>query len=253
MPEHAVTNRLMTENRNEPAAFVARLLPADFTLDRANALSAQLYQLLREAIVTMTLQPDDVIFERALADALGISRTPVREALLQLSREELVRIAAQSGTFVAPVKREQFAESALIRKVLETASIRRAAEIITTRELEQLHDIQEAHRRAIERNNPVAAISCDNAFHATVCAAARLPRVQQLVELARAPIDRVRHITVRDPVVADATLKQHQKVLEALEQHDPDAAERALCDHLDDAFERQQAAYDANIGLFQGR
>lgn len=243
----------MTEDRNEPDAFVARLLPADFTLDRSKALSTQLYQLLRDAIVTMTLQPDDVVFERALADALGISRTPVREALLQLAREELVRIAAQSGTFVAPVKREQFAESALIRQVLEIASIRRAADIISTRELEQLHDIQEAHRRAIERNNAVAAIACDNAFHATVCTAARLPRVQQLVEFARAPIDRVRHVTVRDPVVADVTLKQHQRVLDALEKHDADAAEQALREHLDDAFRRQQAAYDANVALFEGR
>jgi GntR family transcriptional regulator, rspAB operon transcriptional repressor len=243
----------MPDDRNEPNAFIARVLPADFTLDRAKPLSTQLYQLLRDAIVTMTLQPDDVISERALTDALGISRTPVREALLQLAREELVRIAAQSGTFVAPVKREQFVESALIRKVLETASIRRAAEIITTRELEQLQDIQDAHRRAIERNNAVAAIACDNAFHATVCAAARLPRVQQLVELARAPIDRVRHVTVRDPVVADVTLRQHQKVLEALERRDPDAAELALLEHLDDAFARQQAAYDANVELFEGR
>lgn len=243
----------MTEDRNEPEAFVARLLSDDFTLDRSQALSAQLYQLLRDAIITMALQPDDVIFERALADALNISRTPVREALLRLAREELVRIAAQSGTFVAPVRREQFAESALIRSVLETASIRRAAEIITTGELEQLHDIQEAHRRAIERGNAVAAIRCDNAFHALVCAAARLPRVQQLVELARAPIDRVRHITVRDPVVADVTLRQHQKVLDALEEHDADAAERALREHLDDAYARQQAAYDANTDLFEGQ
>lgn len=243
----------MTEDRNEPGEFVSRLLPAEFKLDRSKGLAAQLYRLLRDAIVTMALQPEDVIFERALAEALGISRTPVREALLQLSREELVRIAAQSGTFVAPVTREQFAESALIRKALETASIRRAAEIITVRELEQLHDIQDAHRRAIGRNNAVAAISCDNAFHAAVCVAARLPRVQQLVELSRAPIDRVRHVTVRDPVVAKVTLSQHQKVLEALEKHDPDAAERALHEHLDDAYVRQQSAYDANVELFGGR
>ncbi|WP_237179700.1 FCD domain-containing protein [Paraburkholderia sacchari] len=116
-----------------------------------------------------------------------------------------------------------------------------------------MHDIQEAHRRAIERNNAVASIACDNAFHATVCAAAPLPRLQQLVEFARAPIDRVRHVTVRDPAVADLTLKQHQKILEALEQLDPDAAERALRDHLDDAYARQQAAYDANVELFPGR
>ncbi|HTJ91710.1 MAG TPA: GntR family transcriptional regulator [Pararobbsia sp.] len=243
----------MNENRNSADAFVARLLSLDFELDRSNPLSVQVYQLLRQAIVTMTLQPDDVIFDRTLAEALDVSRTPVREALLQLSREELVRIAAQSGTFVAPVMREQVAESALIREALETASIRRAAEIITPAELDQLNDIQAAHRRAIERENAIAAIRCDNDFHAAVCAAARLKRVQHLVELARAPIDRVRHVTVRDPVVRNETLEQHQLVLEALSRHDPDGAERALRNHLADAFAHQQVTYDENVALFQGR
>ncbi|AXF23314.1 GntR family transcriptional regulator [Burkholderia pyrrocinia] len=242
----------MKSERTAQDTFIARLIPADFTLDRSQALSAQVHALLRDAIVTMTLQPNDVIYERAIADALGVSRTPVREALLQLAREELVLIAAQSGTFVAPVKREQFVESALIRKVLETAAIRRAAEVISPRELEQLHDIQEAHRRAIARGNAVAAIACDNAFHATVSAAARLPRVQQLVEIVRAPIDRVRHVTVRDPIVGEVTLAQHQKVLDALERHDADAAERALHEHLDDAYARQQRAYDEHVALFEG-
>ncbi|KER66550.1 transcriptional regulator [Burkholderia cepacia] len=246
------SSQFMKSERTTQDTFIARLIPADFTLDRSQALSVQIHALLRDAIVTMTLLPNDVIYERAIAEALGVSRTPVREALLQLAREELVLIAAQSGTFVAPVKREQFVESALIRKVLETAAIRRAAEVISARELEQLHDIQDAHRRAIERGNAVAAIACDNAFHATVSAAARLPRVQQLVEIVRAPIDRVRHVTVRDPIVGEVTLAQHQKVLDALERHDPDAAERALHEHLDDAYARQQRAYDQHVGLFEG-
>lgn len=244
---------MKSERTTDQDAFIARLLPEAVTLDRSKTLSTQIYQLLRDAIVTMALQPNDMIFERAIVEALDVSRTPVREALLQLAREELVLIAAQSGTFVAPVKREQFVESALIRKVLETAAIRRAAEIISARELEQLHDIHDAHRRAIDRGNTVAAIACDNAFHAAVSAAARLPRVLQLVELVRAPIDRVRHVTVRDPVVAKVTLAQHQAVLDALEQHDPDEAESALHEHLDDAFARQQRAYDENVALFGGQ
>lgn len=251
-PAPSTTVKLMKPARNDPDAFIRRVLPADLTLDRSMALSTQIYQRMRDAIITMALLPNDVVFERALAEALGVSRTPVREALLQLAREDLVVIAAQSRTFVAPVRREQFIESALIRKVLEIASIRRAAEIISDAELDQLHDIHEAHQRAIERGNPVAAIRHDNAFHAGVNQAARLPKMQQLVELVRAPIDRVRHITVRDPVVADVTLVQHREVLDALRRHDPDAAERTLRDHLDDAFARQKVAFDANIALFEG-
>ncbi|OXC74325.1 GntR family transcriptional regulator [Caballeronia sordidicola] len=242
----------MKADRNDAQQFIARLLPPGYAIDRSKGLSVQLYELLRQAIVTMVLQPKEVIYDRAISDTLGISRTPVREALLQLAREELVVIAAQSSTYVAPVLREQFIESAFIRKVLETASIRRAAEIITEKELEQLKDIHEAHRRAIKRGNSVAAIRHDNEFHALVSQAARLPKVQQLVEVVRAPIDRVRHITVRDPKVGEATLRQHQKILDTLIKHDPAAAEKALIDHLEDAFTWQQKAFDAKAQMFAG-
>lgn len=242
----------MKTDRNDPEHFIARVLPRATSLNRAQPLSAQIYDLLREAIITMAVLPSDVIFERALSETLGISRTPVREALQRLAREELVTIAAQSGTFVAPVLREQFTEGALIRRVLESASIRRAAELITARELDTLHDIHEVHRRAIERGDPVEAIQQDNRFHAAVGAAARLPKVLQLIDLVRAPIDRVRYVTAREPEEGAMTLAQHQCVLDALVGHDPDAAERALLAHLDDALLRQQRVFDEHAELFEG-
>ncbi len=248
----AIPSRPMRIERSEQETFIARLIAPGFAVDPSKALSGQLYMLLRAAIVTMTLLPNDVIVERAIADALGISRTPIREALQQLAREELVRIAPQSGTFVAPVRREQFEESALVRQVLEAASIRRAAQVITREEMTHLQDIHEAHRRAIARRDAVAAIAHDNAFHATLCSAARLPRVQHLIELVRAPIDRVRHVAVRDAVVAEVTLQQHEAILVAVERHDPDAAEQVLTVHLSDAFARQQLVYDHNVDVFTG-
>jgi DNA-binding GntR family transcriptional regulator len=241
----------MKSERNDPQQFIARVLPGKPALDRAQPLSTQIYKLLREAIVTMAILPGDAIFERALSETLGISRTPVREALQQLAREELVTIAAQSGTFVAPVRREQFAESALLRRVLESASIRRAAECISDRELHLLHDIQEMHRRAVERGDSVESIRQDNRFHTTVGSAAQLPKALQLIELVRAPIDRVRYVTAREPEEGALTLAQHQQVIDALVRHDPDAAERALLAHLDDALQRQQRVFDAHVDLFE--
>jgi len=243
----------MKSYRTDADHFIARLLPPGYVIDRSKPLSGQLYDLLREAIVTMVLQPREIVFERAISEILGVSRTPVREALLQLASEGLVVIAAQSRTYVAPVEREQFIESVFIRKVLEIASIRRAAEIITDEELEQLTDIHEAHRRAIKRGNSVAAIRHDNAFHTIINQAARLPQLQKLVALVRAPIDRVRHIAVRDPKVAKATLLQHQKVLDALLKHDALAAEQALTEHLEDAFARQQKVFDEKSQIFTGQ
>lgn len=236
----------------DPTQFLARLMASGSALDRAQALSPQIYELLRQAIVTMALEPNDVIYERAIAEEFGISRTPVREALLRLSREELVVIVAQSGTFVAPVKRDQFIESAFIRTTLETAMVGRAAEIITDAEIDQLHDIYEAHRRAIQRENWVAAIRKDHEFHSTIGRAARLPKMLQMQELVRVPIDRVRHIAVREGIVAKVTLLQHEKILDALGKRDPLAAQAALREHLDDAFARQLQVFDDRTELFEG-
>lgn len=242
----------MKTERSDQDTFIGRLIAPGFAIDSSKPLSGQLYTLLRDAIVTMTLLPNDVIVERAIAEALGISRTPIREALQQLAREELVRIAPQSGTFVAPVRREQFEESTLIRQVLETASIRRAADVITHEEVARLQDIHAAHCRAIARHDAVRAIAHDNAFHETLCSAARLPRVQHLIELVRAPIDRVRHVAVRDEAVAEVTLRQHEAILSAIERRDADAAEHALHAHLSDAFARQQRVYEDNVNVFTG-
>lgn len=243
----------MKSLRHDPATFIGRLFPQGVQVDRSLPLSTQIHALLRESIITMTLVPNEKIFERLIAEELAISRTPVREALQMLAREELVLIAPQSGTYVAPVRHEQFVESALIREVLETASIRRAADVITGRDLLALRDIHTAHCRAVEFRDSVAAIGHDNAFHARVSAAAHLPKVSALVEWARVPIDRVRHVTVRNPVVATVTLDQHRAILEALERRDPDAAETALRHHLDDAFRRQEQAFQANREMFEGR
>lgn len=243
----------MKSERDDPEQFIARVLPRPSMLDRAQPLSTQIYRLLRDAIVTMAVLPADVIFERALGETLRVSRTPIREALQQLAREELVTIAAQSGTYVAPVRREQFLESALIRRVLESASIRRAAERIGARELDLLHDIHEMHRRAIERGDPVESICQDQRFHAAVGEVAGLPKVSQLIDLTRAPIDRVRHVTAREPEEGAMTLAQHRRVLDALARRDPDAAERALLVHLDDALVRQQRVFDEHADLFEGR
>jgi DNA-binding GntR family transcriptional regulator len=244
--------RAMKSDRNDQQRFAGRLIPAGHAVDRTRPLAGQIYELLRDAIITMSLQPNDVIFEKILAESLGVSRTPVREALQQLAREELVVIAAQSGTFVAPVTRAQFMESFLIRRVLEAASIRHAAEIITPAEIEQLNDIHEAHSRAVARGNTVASIAHDNAFHSCISRAAKLPRLYQLAGMARAPIDRVRHVTAREPNEGTMTLRQHQKVIDALTRHDPDATEHALLEHLDDAFERQKRVFDQHEEIFEG-
>src|SRR6478609_451011 len=86
------------------------------------------YQNLREDIVSLRLKPGDPISEKEVAGRYGVSRTPVREAIQRLADERLVEIFPQSGTFVARIPYDDLPEAMIIRKALETASVRLATE-----------------------------------------------------------------------------------------------------------------------------
>ena len=120
----------MSKAPNRPprktAERVGSLLPPTAAIDPRRSLSAQVYELAREAIVSLWLKPGQAISEKEIASQLGVSRTPVREALLRLSDEGLIEVFRQSGTFVCPIKLHDVYEGLLIREALETAVVRQA-------------------------------------------------------------------------------------------------------------------------------
>ena len=134
-------------------------------LNRAIPLRDQVYSLVRKAIVTGKLAPGAPINEIDIATRLGISRTPVREAVKKVSDEGLVEVFAQHGTFVADIRREQVEEAYIIRIALELESIRRAAERITPSHVQDLEDIVNAHETAVKRSRYDEAIARDDDFH----------------------------------------------------------------------------------------
>src|SRR4029434_4391874 len=91
-------------------------LPEAAQIDRSQPIPDQVYRLLRHAIITLRLPPGVTIIEKQITDQLGISRTPVRDALRQLADEGLVTIKPQSGTFVALIDRLQLEEGRVIRR-----------------------------------------------------------------------------------------------------------------------------------------
>src|SRR3954468_21043604 len=96
------------------------------------------YAALREAIVAMELPPGARLSENELAARLGVSRTPVREALIRLRDEQLVEIAPQRGTFVTPISVRGVLDAQFVREALECAAVRLAAEHATDDDVTQL-------------------------------------------------------------------------------------------------------------------
>lgn len=209
--------------------------PLDVALDRTRPLREQVYGVLRELILTGGLGPGAPLDEKAVAARLGVSRTPVHEAVKKLSDEHLVEVRAQSGTTVAPLDRHAIEQAYVIRRALEAESAHHAARRITPAWLNRLADIQLLHAAALERRAFVDAIAQDDAFHRTVAEISGYPMLWRTIEISKAQLDRCRHAMIPREGQGAATLAEHAAILDALRRGDPAASRAAMRAHLDGA------------------
>lgn len=213
-------------------------LSAAAQIERGQPIPDQVYRLLRQSIITLRLPPGAAIIEKQITDRLGISRTPVRDALRQLADEGLVNIKPQSGTFVALIDRQQLEEGRIIRRALEIEAIRLAAPRIDATAVERLTDLLALQERAGKRNRYEDFIAIDDQFHRAINELSGLPRLWRVISGAKAQLDRVRHLSAPLPGQTERVLAQHRAVLAALIRHDAERSVKALTHHLDDAYDR---------------
>jgi GntR family transcriptional regulator, rspAB operon transcriptional repressor len=213
-------------------------------LDRRASLRGQIYDIVRTLIVTGAIKPGETIDEKAIAEQLSVSRTPVREAVKKLSDEHLVDVIAQSATRAARIDRHEIEESYLIRRALEIESTSQAAMRITPKHIEQLSDILHSHKRALDRCQFVEAIKADDTFHEHIAMISNLTRLWKAIDISKAQIDRCRHMMMPRAGQAEATLQQHQDIIDALASGQPERAAMAMRNHLDSAYKSAIAFLD---------
>jgi len=204
--------------------------------DRARPLGPQIYVLLRRAIVRGTFLPDEPIDERRIAAELGVSRTPVREAVRKLVDEHLVNVVAQSSTRVAPLDPALIEESRLIRRTLEIESAAQAAPLMSASHDRALGDALARQRRCIEEGRFGDAIEADDEFHHAIASVSGRERLWRTIEREKAHVDRCRHRMLALPGEAEATLVHHENILAALRARDAGRACAAMATHLDAAW-----------------
>jgi DNA-binding GntR family transcriptional regulator len=192
----------------------------------------QAYAALRAAIVSGELAPGRQLSENELAARLGVSRTPIREALVRLRDERLVEIVPQLGTFVTRISTPAVADAQFIREALECACIRRAAELATEDDVAALEDNLRAQQRAQEAADFDAFYVLDDAFHEALCEASGHGIAWSLAQRADGHLVRVRRLSLPVPEYMGEMIDEHRAVLEAVGAHDPDRAEEALRHHL---------------------
>jgi DNA-binding GntR family transcriptional regulator len=198
---------------------------------RVTSASA-IFEALREEIVVMALPPGAPLAEKVLTLRFGVSRTPLREALIRLAEIGLVDIFPQSGTFVARIPHAALAEAAAIRQALERLTVERAAEIASVDDLETLDDILARQRFFAARRDLRAFHEADEAFHEAIAAIAGYPGAWRVLKQVKVQIDRARQLTLPAPGRMNKVIGEHMAIRNAVARHDVPSAGAAMREHL---------------------
>lgn len=192
----------------------------------------QVYSILRQAIISSQLSPGETIRKELVAAQLGVSRTPVSDAINRLADEGLVEIYPQTGTFVARLWLDKIETAQFVRVALETAAVRRAAEHSTPEVAARLKQNLERQRKAADRRDFEQFYDLDEALHDMICDAAGLIGLREIASRERSQIDRVRRLLLHYETRMIETLVEHEAIVAALIEKDADRAARTMEAHI---------------------
>lgn len=215
-------------NANAPPAG-----PARFAGNAPPTIADTIYRQLHKAIVGMALEPGTPISEKEIALAQGVSRTPVREAILRLAEERLVEVVPQSGTYVARIPLSALREAIVVRRALEGATVRAATAKATPSQIMSLRASIERQKETAEAGKEAAFHKADEDFHAGIAALAGYPGIWSLIQQVKVQVDRYRRLTLPQEGRMRLVVGEHAAVVEAMAKGDAERAVRCMEEHLD--------------------
>ena len=204
-------------------------------LDSYQPLREVVCETLREAIRSGVLKPGERLMEIQLADELGVSRTPVREAMRKLELEGYVIMLPRRGTYVANISIRDINEVFEIRTTLDALANGLAAERITEEELEQLERLLVSIGENIETRNMKKVVEDDMEFHDILYKASRNQRLVGIISNLREQMTRFRSMSMSYPGRLKKTLEEHSRLVEAIAQRDVELAQKLAVEHMENS------------------
>lgn len=194
--------------------------------------ASAIYEQLYAAILSLQMKPGAALQEKRISEEFGVSRTPVREALLRLAEAGLVEIFPQSGTFVSRIPVSAIPEAVVIRKSLERTTVEQAAEIATAEDIARLDAIITRQRVHAALGEPSQFHEQDEAFHEAISAIAGYPGIWTILKTVKLQIDRARRLTLPALGRMDSVIEEHTTIRDAIAAHDVERARAAMMHHL---------------------
>ncbi|AFC29250.1 GntR family transcriptional regulator [Paenibacillus mucilaginosus 3016] len=202
----------------------------------AQRKSQGVYEAIRDDIVSLRLVPGSMIYENELVEELGISRTPIREAIRLLVSEGLLEVLPQRGTRIARISLRKVAEARFIRGQLELGAFRLAARLWHPGEhggvKAEAEELLAKQREAAEAGDAARFLQLDEAFHQAVIGVNGNATLQQVITQMRGHLNRLRCLALRQYHYMPQMIEEHQGLLEAVEQGNEALAAERLEHHL---------------------
>lgn len=190
------------------------------------------YHTLRDAILEGTLPPGTRLMELQLSARLGVSRTPVREAMHLLSMDGLVNTSVRRGTVVAPIKAEDLRDAMEVRDALEELAARKACHNIKPEQLRQLKELEREFEDSLQKENAKFLARLDARFHEKITEIAGNARLTRQLGQIRQEIFRYRMESLKDTGIFPGVAAEHRQVIEAMQSGDEEKAAKAVRDHI---------------------
>jgi len=196
------------------------------------SLSDQVLDNIKEAIIRGDLKEGSRLRETHLAQAIGISRTPVREAMFRLEKEGLLSRLPRGGYVVASLSEQEIEETFGIRSVLESYAARLATIRYRDNELQPLREQVEKFERYLKRGDTEKLLEINTQFHDLLYSLSRSPKLIRMINELKDQIYRLRRMILKEVELAKISNKDHREMLRAMEDREPDRVERLVREHI---------------------
>ncbi len=199
-----------------------------------------IYETLRDEILSLTLQPSELIDEASLAKRFGVSRSPVREALVRLVSESLLQTLPNKGTIVAPLRIEEFPQYVDALDLIQRTVTRLAARNRNATDLQRIRDAQNRFARCVEQGDALGMILVNRDFHIEI---AKAGKNHHLVQIYRRLLDdgrrslRLYFKSYNDSLPSEMN-DNHERMIDAIDAQDLDLAERLAREHTTEMQQR---------------
>lgn len=187
---------------------------------------------LKQAILSLVFRPGELMQKSEICKQLGVSRSPVTEAMTRLASEGLADIVPQAGTYVTRFSMAEIREGAFLREALELAAVESVARTITEDQLVLLRRNLRIQQALMEDGDTAGFHEMDAQMHELILSFTGYRRLATLAETAWVHVNRARQLNLPMPGRMKSTLAEHQAIVAALEARDPEAARQATRHHL---------------------